>query len=118
MPGFFLLFSVIEFASSGSRHSDISLVEVGLEVIKDNDKAVLLDGGGLQSASPRARNLHSSSPIFRFLLMDEQYLLDIRLNLRAISEFVFLLVDYYLCDRTDVFASSTKLPHICIRRWR
>ncbi|CAI0467538.1 unnamed protein product [Linum tenue] len=91
-----------------ARHSDISLVEVGLDVVKDDDKAVLLEGGGLQSVSPRARNLHSSSPIFRFLFMDEQYLLDNRLNLRAISEFGFLLVYFYLCDRTDVFGSSTK----------
>ncbi|CAI0626486.1 unnamed protein product [Linum tenue] len=90
-------------------HSDISLVEVGLEVVKDDDKAVLLEGGGLQSASPRARNLHSSSPIFRFLLMDEQFLLDNRLNLRAMSEFGLLLVYFYLCDRTDVFGSSTKV---------
>ncbi|CAI0626178.1 unnamed protein product [Linum tenue] len=89
-------------------HSDISLVEVGLEVVKDDDKAVLLEGGGLQSASPRARNLHSSSPIFRFLLMDEQFLLDNLLNLRAISEFGLLLVYFYICDRTDVFGSSTK----------
>ncbi|CAN0855270.1 Protein REDUCED WALL ACETYLATION 2 [Linum grandiflorum] len=89
-------------------HSDINLVEVGNETVKEEDRAVLLEGGGLQSASPRARTLQTSSPIFRFFLMDEQFLVENRLILRAISEFGFLLVYFYICDRTDVFGSSKK----------
>ncbi|CAI0626483.1 unnamed protein product [Linum tenue] len=91
-----------------ARHSDISLVEVGLEVVKDDDKAVLLEGGGLQSASPRARNLHSSSPIFRteFVIVESLSMRPSSAFCR--SEFGLLLVYFYLCDRTDVFGSSTK----------
>ncbi|CAL5384376.1 unnamed protein product [Camellia sinensis] len=50
-----------------SRHSDISLVELANETVKEDDRAVLLEGGGLQ-----------------FLLMDETFLLENRLTLRAI----------------------------------
>uniref|UniRef100_A0A6N2MVU3 Uncharacterized protein n=1 Tax=Salix viminalis TaxID=40686 RepID=A0A6N2MVU3_SALVM len=47
--------------------SDIGLVELGNEAVKeDDDRAVLLEGGGgLQSASPKARTSTSSFPIFR-----------------------------------------------------
>ncbi|CAI0467539.1 unnamed protein product [Linum tenue] len=90
-----------------ARHSDISLVEVGLDVVKDDDKAVLLEGGGLQSVSPRARNLHSSSPIFSSIFIVESLLMSPSSAMYS-SEFGFLLVYFYLCDRTDVFGSSTK----------
>jgi hypothetical protein len=40
--------------------------------------------------------------------MDEAFLIDNRLTLKAMSEFGVLLTYYYLCDRTDIFASSTK----------
>ena len=52
-----------------SRHSDIGLVELGNEAVKeDDDRAVLLEGGGggLQPASPKARTSTSSFPIFRY----------------------------------------------------
>ncbi|GAV71683.1 Cas1_AcylT domain-containing protein [Cephalotus follicularis] len=91
-----------------SRHSDVSLVELGEATVQEDDRAVLLEGGGLQSASPRARTSSTSSPIVRFLMMDESFLIDNRLTLRAISEFGVLLSYYYVCDRTDFFASSTK----------
>ncbi|XP_058000864.1 protein REDUCED WALL ACETYLATION 2 isoform X1 [Hevea brasiliensis] len=95
-------------AASKARHSDIRLAEVGNDTVKEDDKAVLLEGGGLQSASPKAKSSPASSPIFRFLLMDEQFLIDNRLTLRAISEFGALLGYFYLCDRTDFFNSSKK----------
>ncbi|XVF38905.1 hypothetical protein REPUB_Repub20aG0143000 [Reevesia pubescens] len=41
-------------------------------------------------------------------MMDKSFLIENRLTLRAISEFGVLLVYYYICDRTDVFASSKK----------
>lgn len=91
-------------------HSDVNLVEVGggEGTVREDDTAVLLEGGGLQSASPKARSSSASSPIFRFLMMDESFLIDNRLTLRAISEFGALLAYFYICDRTDVFGSSTK----------
>ncbi|XP_057418795.1 protein REDUCED WALL ACETYLATION 2 isoform X2 [Lotus japonicus] len=88
--------------------SDISLVEVRSDVVKDEDKEVLLEGGAQQPASPKPRGLTASSPIFRFLLMDECFLIENRLTLRAMSEFGLLLAYFYLCDRTDFFGSSKK----------
>ncbi|KDO72001.1 hypothetical protein CISIN_1g011439mg [Citrus sinensis] len=91
-------------------HSDVNLVEVGMGegTVREDDRAVLLEGGGLQPASPKARSSSAFSPIFRFLMMDESFLIDNRLTLRAISEFGVLLAYFYICDRTDVFGSSTK----------
>lgn len=40
---------------------------MGNDTVKEDDKAVLLEGGGLQSASPRAKSSPASSPIFRFV---------------------------------------------------
>ncbi|XVF62410.1 hypothetical protein PTKIN_Ptkin09bG0005500 [Pterospermum kingtungense] len=95
--------------ASKARHSDVGLVEIGNGTVKEDDRAVLLEGGSLQSASPKARSPTSSlSPIFKFLMMDETFLIENRLTLRAISEFGVLLAYYYICDRTDVFASSKK----------
>ncbi|KAJ7955266.1 protein REDUCED WALL ACETYLATION 1-like [Quillaja saponaria] len=91
-----------------ARHSDINLVELDEVTVKEEDRAVLLEGGGLQSASPKARSLSASPSIVRFLLMDEHFLIENRLTLRAISEFGVLLAYYYLCDRTDFFGSSKK----------
>ncbi|XP_038722922.1 protein REDUCED WALL ACETYLATION 2 isoform X2 [Tripterygium wilfordii] len=94
--------------SSSKVQSDIGLVELGNEALKEDDRAVLLEGGGLQSASPRGRSSTASAPIFRFLLMDESFLIENRSTLRAISEFGALMAYFYLCDRTDFFSSSTK----------
>ncbi|KAM2348704.1 hypothetical protein FF1_012178 [Malus domestica] len=94
--------------SSKFRYSEVNLVELEKEVVKEDDRAVLLEGGGLQSASPKARIPSGYSPIFRFMLMDSSFLLDNRLTLRAISEFSILLAYLYLCDRTDFFNASTK----------
>ncbi|TKY54273.1 O-acetyltransferase CAS1 [Spatholobus suberectus] len=94
--------------SSRAGHSEINLVEVGSDVVKDEDRAVLLERGTLQSGSPKARNITASPSIIRFLLMDEYFLIENRLTLRAISEFGLLLAYFYLCDRTDFFASSKK----------
>ncbi|XP_031387869.1 protein REDUCED WALL ACETYLATION 2 isoform X3 [Punica granatum] len=95
-------------ATSSKVNSDVNLVELGDGAVKEDDRALLLEGGGLQSSSPRARSSSSSSPIFRFLTMDESFLIENRLILRAISEFGVLLAYYYLCDRTDFFGSSKK----------
>lgn len=94
-------------SAASKEHPEISLVEFRNEQVKEDEKAILVEGGSLPSASPRARN-ESSSPILRFLLMDETFLLDNRLTLRAMSEFGLLLAYFYLCDRTNLFGESTK----------
>uniref|UniRef100_A0A7N0UB30 Cas1p 10 TM acyl transferase domain-containing protein n=1 Tax=Kalanchoe fedtschenkoi TaxID=63787 RepID=A0A7N0UB30_KALFE len=90
--------------------SDINLVPLGNETIKEDDRAVLLEGGGLQSASPRAgaRSSSFTTPLFRFLLMDESFLIENRLTLRAMAEFGVLLIYFYICDRTNIFGESKK----------
>ncbi|KAF7145324.1 hypothetical protein RHSIM_Rhsim04G0241900 [Rhododendron simsii] len=90
------------------RHSDISLVELGNEPVKEDERAILLEGAGLQSSSPKARSSSITSHIVKFFLMDESFLLENRLTLRAISEFGSLLIYFYLCDRTNLFAESKK----------
>lgn len=42
----------------GCSHSDINLVELGKETVKDDDRAALLEGGLTRSASLK---IHSSS---------------------------------------------------------
>jgi len=44
------------------------LVEMGSDAVKDEDKAVLLEGGALQSGSPRARSITASPSIIRFVI--------------------------------------------------
>uniref|UniRef100_A0A175YPR4 Cas1p 10 TM acyl transferase domain-containing protein n=1 Tax=Daucus carota subsp. sativus TaxID=79200 RepID=A0A175YPR4_DAUCS len=47
------------------RNSDINLVQLGNETITEDDRAVLLEGGGLQPVSPRARSSSCTSHIIR-----------------------------------------------------
>ncbi|KAG6696026.1 hypothetical protein I3843_09G124300 [Carya illinoinensis] len=89
-------------------HSDINLVELGKETIKEDDRAVLLEGGLTRSASAK---LHSSSMkmnLIRFLTMDDSFLLENRATLRAMSEFGAILLYFYTCDRTNILGESTK----------
>ncbi|CAM9000652.1 unnamed protein product [Rhodiola kirilowii] len=91
--------------------SDINLVQLGSDAIKEDDRAVLLEGGGLQSASPRATAPRSSpftTPLIRFVMMDEAFLIENRLTLRAMAEFGVLLAYFYICDRTNIFGESKK----------
>ncbi|CAK9145698.1 unnamed protein product [Ilex paraguariensis] len=90
------------------RHSDVNLVELGNQAVKEDDRAVLLEGGGLQSASPRVRSSSATYHLFRFFLLDESFLLENRLTLRAISEFGAFLIYFYFCDRTNIFGESKK----------
>ncbi|KAL3508199.1 hypothetical protein ACH5RR_033581 [Cinchona calisaya] len=89
-------------------HSDVNLVELGNGEVKEEDTAVLLEGGGLQSASSRVGSSSVTSQILRFLMMDESFLVENRLTLRAISEFGALLIYFYMCDRTNIFGQSKK----------
>jgi hypothetical protein len=84
------------------------LVELGNDTIKEDDRALLLEGGGLQSASPRAKASSVTSPVIRLFMLDESFLLENRLTFRAISEFGALLMYFYLCDRTNLFGEAKK----------
>ncbi|KAG9146377.1 hypothetical protein Leryth_018423 [Lithospermum erythrorhizon] len=89
-------------------HSDINSVELGNVAVKDDDRAVLLEGGGLQSEASRAKSSTVTSTVVRFFMLDESFLLEHRLTLRAISEFGALLIYFYICDRTNFFGESKK----------
>lgn len=93
---------------SSKVHSDVNLVELGNHTVKEDDRAVLLEGGVLQSSSPKLRSSSVTSYIVRFFMMDESFLIENRLTLRAISEFGFLLGYFYLCDRTNLLGESKK----------
>ncbi|KAK9086246.1 hypothetical protein Syun_028640 [Stephania yunnanensis] len=96
-------------SSKAGRNSDINLVELEKDTVNgDDDRAVLLEGGTIQSAPPKSRVSSISSPIFRFFLMDESFLLENRLTLRAISEFGLLLAYFYICDRTNLLGETKK----------
>ncbi|KAL6519754.1 Protein REDUCED WALL ACETYLATION 2 [Orobanche minor] len=90
------------------RNSDINLVELSGASVKEDDRAVLLEGGGLQSAPPKIRNSSLTSHVKRFLTLDESFLLENRSTLRAISEFGALLIYFYICDRTNLLGESKK----------
>ncbi|CAD5163827.1 unnamed protein product [Musa acuminata subsp. malaccensis] len=89
------------------RNSDVNLVVLDKEANKEDDQAVLLESG-LQAASPKAYHLSTTSHFLRFFLMDEAFLLENRLILRAISEFGAYLLYFYVCDRTNLFGESKK----------
>ncbi|KAL2921084.1 Protein REDUCED WALL ACETYLATION 2 [Bienertia sinuspersici] len=90
------------------RRSEINLVEVRSDANKEEEAAGLLEGGGVQPMPSGARNESVMHHISRFLLMDEAFLLDNLVNLRAMAEFGTLLVYFYLCDRTNLFGESKK----------
>lgn len=63
---FFLILILLSYSIPlVGRHSDLNLVELN-ETVKEDDRAVLLEGGGLQSVSPKARSSSVTSHIFRF----------------------------------------------------
>ncbi|KAG9457773.1 hypothetical protein H6P81_002281 [Aristolochia fimbriata] len=92
---------------ASKAHSDINLVELGKDVVAEEDRAVLLEGG-LKPASPKVHISSSMSNIFRFLMMEESFLIENRLLLRAISEFGLFMAYFYICDRTNLFGESKK----------
>ncbi|KAL5731880.1 N-acetylneuraminate 7-O(or 9-O)-acetyltransferase [Ranunculus cassubicifolius] len=102
---------ILEYKKSSSPskvHSDVNLVELGNEAIKEDDRAVLLEGGLTRSASARFQSSSIKANLLRFLTMEDSFLLENRLTLRAMSEFGAILIFFYICDRTDIFSDSTK----------
>ncbi|XP_020266702.1 protein REDUCED WALL ACETYLATION 1-like isoform X2 [Asparagus officinalis] len=94
-------------AALKGRLSDVNLVELNNAPNDEDDRVKLLEGG-LQATSPRAHNSSTSGQLIRLFSMDEAFLLENRLTLRAISEFGAHLVFFYLCDRTNLFGQSEK----------
>ncbi|KAI4295397.1 hypothetical protein L6164_035446 [Bauhinia variegata] len=89
-------------------HSDVSLDELGKDTIKEDDRAVLLEGGLTRSASVKFQASSIKLNLIRFLTLDDSFLLKNRMTLRAMSEFGFILFYFYICDRTNILGDSTK----------
>ncbi|KAI7750709.1 hypothetical protein M8C21_013011, partial [Ambrosia artemisiifolia] len=99
------------------RDSDINLVELGNDTVKEDDRVVLLEGGTLRSASPISHSSTIASPVVKLITMDESFFLENRLTLRAILEFGLTMFYFYLCDRTNFFAHSTKYQQLPLSRY-
>lgn len=96
-------------SSSPSKvHSDNNLVEMESQTIKEDDRAVLLEGGLTKSPSLKLSSSSIKTNLIRFLTMEDSFLLDNRATLRALSELGGILIYFYMCDRTNLFADSTK----------
>ncbi|KAK9224029.1 hypothetical protein WN944_012478 [Citrus x changshan-huyou] len=89
-------------------HSDTNLVELEKETIKEDDRAVLLEGGLSRSASARLLSSSIKTNLIRFMTMDDAFLLENRATLRAMAEFGAILFYFYICDRTNLLGDSTK----------
>lgn len=89
-------------------HSDNNLVELEISTTKEEDRAALLEGGLPKSVSVKLSSSSIKTNIIRFLTMEDAFLLENRATLRAMSEFGGILFYYYICDRTNLFADSTK----------
>ncbi|XP_022898811.1 protein REDUCED WALL ACETYLATION 3-like isoform X1 [Olea europaea var. sylvestris] len=102
----------LEYKKSSSpskvSHSDSNLVEMENGTIKEEDQAVLLEGGLTKSASTKLSTPSIKTNLIRFVTMDDSFLLENRQILRAMSEFGGLLFYFYICDRTNLFPDSTK----------
>ncbi|KAL6542730.1 Protein REDUCED WALL ACETYLATION 3 [Orobanche hederae] len=89
-------------------HSDNNLAELDREKIKEDDRAVLLEGGLTKSASAKLPSPSVKTNLIGFLTMDDSFLLENRILLRAMAEFGGILFYFYICDRTYFFADSIK----------
>ncbi|CAN0853884.1 Protein REDUCED WALL ACETYLATION 1 [Linum grandiflorum] len=101
----------LEYKRSSSPpkvHSDNNLEELGKIVVKEDDRAVLLEGGLARSASAKFHVSSIKMNLIRFVTMEDSFLLENRANLRAMAEFGAVLVYFYICDRTNLLGDSTK----------
>ncbi|RLM64364.1 protein REDUCED WALL ACETYLATION 4-like isoform X1 [Panicum miliaceum] len=93
------------FRASSSHEKVHSDAYLSNETIKQDDRAVLLEGS--QSKLP-SRNNSAKANLIRFITLNESFLLENQSVLRAMSEFGIILVYFYICDRTNIFAESKK----------
>ncbi|PIN23436.1 O-acetyltransferase [Handroanthus impetiginosus] len=99
----------LEYTKSSSPskvHSDKNLVE--LELTREDERAVLMEGGVTKPLSMKLPSPSIKTNLIRFLMMEDSFLLENRQLLRAMAEFGGILFYFYLCDRTNLFADSTK----------
>lgn len=102
---------ILEYRKSSLHskvHSDTNLVELGNEVVKEDDHAILLEGGLSKSASAKFQSASIRTTLIRFATMDESFLAENRSLLRAMSEFGGVLLYLYICDRTNLFPETSK----------
>lgn len=95
-------------SSVSKVHSDNNLVELENKTIKEDDRAVLLEGGLSKSASTKLPSSSVKANLIRFMTMEDSFLLENRATLRAMSEFGGILFYFYICDRTNLIAESAK----------
>ncbi|KAL5577156.1 hypothetical protein UlMin_018855 [Ulmus minor] len=101
----------LEYKKSSSPykvHSDVNLVELGGEAIKEDDRAVLIEGGLARSASSKFYSSSIKANLIRFLTLEDSFLLENRVTLRAMSELGAILFYFYICDRTTILGESSK----------
>ncbi|CAN1283196.1 Protein REDUCED WALL ACETYLATION 1 [Linum perenne] len=101
----------LEYKRSSSPpkvHSDNNLEELESVVVKEDDRAVLLEGGLARSASTKFHVSSIRMNLIRFMTMEDSFLLENRATLRAMAEFGAVLVYFYICDRTNLLGDSTK----------
>ncbi|XP_073297405.1 protein REDUCED WALL ACETYLATION 3-like isoform X1 [Primulina huaijiensis] len=102
----------LEYQKSSSpskvSHSDINLLKLENKIDKEDDRAVLLEGGLANSTLQKLSTPSIKTNLIRFLTMEDSFLLENRLLLRAMAEFVGIIFYFYLCDRTTFFADSKK----------
>ncbi|PWZ38601.1 Protein REDUCED WALL ACETYLATION 3, partial [Zea mays] len=96
------------YRASSSHEKVHSDVHVGDKTIKENDRAILLEEGESKPPSTKAPNMSARAKLLRFITLDESFLVGNRATLRAIAEFGIILVYFYTCDRTNIFAESKK----------
>ncbi|XP_024370721.1 protein REDUCED WALL ACETYLATION 4 [Physcomitrium patens] len=89
-------------------HDDIKLEVLKDGSSKDEEKAALLEAGLPISGTGRAEAASVRASLIKFLTLNETFLVENRLTLRAIAEFLGLLCFLYLCDRTNTFSASRK----------
>lgn len=66
------IYLMLYFSVMDHSHSDNNLVELGSETIKEDDRAVLLEGGLTKSASAKFNSSAVKANIIR-LLLDNKY---------------------------------------------
>ncbi|KAG2309015.1 hypothetical protein Bca52824_028763 [Brassica carinata] len=93
-------------------HSDNNLVELGEVKTKEEEVAVLIEGGLPRSVSSRFYNSPVKTNLIRFLTLDDSFLIDNRATLRAMAEFGGILFYFYICDRTSVLGESKRCLHV------
>ncbi|KAA0053974.1 protein REDUCED WALL ACETYLATION 3 [Cucumis melo var. makuwa] len=89
-------------------HSDINLADLGGVTVKEDDQAVLLEGG---LARPASAKIHSSSittNLIRLLPFSVGRLIINVSFLSTPSEFGAILLYFFVCDRTSILADSKK----------